>query len=58
MLPTPCIGWSLVSAMMSSVGYFNLSVVITFAGLCSTLGRRDSIDIDIALLECLQRLVA
>ena len=41
MHPTPCIGWSLVSAMMSSVGYFNLSGVITFAGLCSTLGRRD-----------------
>ena len=30
-----------VSAMMSSIGYFNLSGVITFAGLCSTLGRRD-----------------
>ena len=41
MHPTPCIGWSLVSAMMSSVGYFNLSGVITFAGLCSTLGRQD-----------------
>ena len=42
-IPHPALHWLVirVSALMSSVGYFNLSGVITFAGLCSTLGRQD-----------------